>query len=124
MGQCAGLGANATRPGRSYLNMGTAVVSGVISHEYVADRAFRTLYAPLAESFFLEHVLKGGVFMVGWFMEKFATDLRHADFDTSAEEQLEAEATKVPPGALGLMLVPYWHNVMNPYWDPAASGIV
>jgi xylulokinase len=22
------------------------------------------------------------------------------------------------------MLVPYWNNVMNPYWDPAASGLV
>jgi len=122
-GQCAGLGANATGAGRSYLNMGTAVVSGVISHEYVADRAFRTLHAPLAGSYFLEHVLKGGVFMVGWFMEKFATDLRLSDLDVSVEEALEAEAAQVPPGALGLMLVPYWHNVMNPYWDPTASGI-
>jgi xylulokinase len=22
------------------------------------------------------------------------------------------------------MLVPYWNNVMNPYWDPSASGIM
>ena len=22
------------------------------------------------------------------------------------------------------MLVPYWNNVMNPYWDPAATGLV
>ncbi|MEZ4662014.1 MAG: hypothetical protein R2911_31070 [Caldilineaceae bacterium] len=33
--------------------MGTAVVSGAMSQEYVADRAFRTLYAPLAGSYFL-----------------------------------------------------------------------
>ena len=36
----------------------------------------------------------------------------------------EAAAREVPPGSLGLMLVPYWNGVMNPYWDPAASGII
>ncbi|MEZ4713802.1 MAG: FGGY-family carbohydrate kinase [Caldilineaceae bacterium] len=123
-GQCAGLGANATGHGRAYLNMGTAVVSGAMSEEYVADRAFRTLYAPLAGSYFFEHVLKGGVFTVGWYVEKFAADLRNPLLDQSPEQILEAAAAKVPPGALGLMLVPYWNNVMNPYWDPAASGIM
>lgn len=42
-GQCAGLGANATGEGRAYLNLGTAVVSGAMSRDYLADRAFRTL---------------------------------------------------------------------------------
>lgn len=122
-GQCAGLGANATGGGRAYLNMGTAVVSGAISVDYLTDRAFRTLYAPLPEAYFLETVLRGGVFTVGWFVEKFASDLRDAWLPLSPEEMLEAAAAKVPPGSLGLMLVPYWNNVMNPYWDPAASGI-
>jgi xylulokinase len=36
---------------------------------------------------------------------------------------LEAVAATVPPGCLGLMLVPYWHNVLNPYWDPSAAGV-
>jgi sugar (pentulose or hexulose) kinase len=122
-GHCAGLGANAIAPGRSYLNLGTAVVSGVISADYVADRAFRTLYAPTGDGYFLEHVLRGGVYTVGWFVDKFAADLRESWLPLSAEEMLEAAAAKVPPGSQGLMLVPYWNNVMNPYWDPAASGI-
>ncbi|MBZ0277759.1 MAG: xylulose kinase, partial [Anaerolineae bacterium] len=41
----------------------------------------------------------------------------------SAEEVLEIAAAKLPPGSLGLMLVPYWNAVMPPYWDPAATGI-
>lgn len=122
-GQCAGLGANATG-NRAYLNMGTAVVSGAMGTEYVADRAFRTLYAPLAGCYFFEHVLKGGVFTVSWYVEKFATDLRNPLLGRSPEQILEAAAAKVPPGALGLLLVPYWNNVMDPYWDPAASGIM
>lgn len=122
-GQCAGLGANATTAKRPYLNMGTAVVSGAISHEYTAERSFRTLYAPLPDTFFFEHVLKGGVFTVGWYVEKFASDLQDTWLNLSAEEILEVAAAKIPPGCQGLMLVPYWNEVMNPYWDPKASGI-
>ena len=122
-GQCAGLGANATGGGRASLNMGTAVVSGTFSAVYLADRAFRTLYAPIAGNYFLETVIQGGVFTVGWFVEKFAGDLRYPSSPLSPEERLEAAAATVPPGCLGLILVPYWSNALTPYWDPAASGI-
>lgn len=122
-GQCAGLGANAVGNGRVYLNLGTAVVSGAFSTTYVADHAFRTLNAPLAGAYFFETLLRGGVFTVSWFVEKFANDLRQANLPLSPEAILEADAARVPPGALGLMAVPYWCNVTNPYWDPAATGI-
>jgi len=122
-GQCAGLGANAIGEGRAYLNMGTAVVSGPFSSEYVVDRAFRTMYAPIAGNYFLETVIRSGVLTVGWFVDKIASDLADTWLPLSPEEILEAAAAKVPPGALGLMLVPYWTSVSTPYWDPAASGI-
>ena len=127
-GQCAGLGANAIVPGRAYLNLGTAVASGVISAGYRCDRAFRTLIAPIPGHYYAEHILRGGVFTIAWFVEKFAADLRGlsatAHQPQRAEEVLEAAAAQLPPGAGGLMLVPYWNNVMNPYWDPSATGIV
>ncbi|MGL4650716.1 MAG: xylulokinase, partial [Caldilineaceae bacterium] len=75
-GQCAGLGANATHPQRAYMNLGTAIAAGAFVPTYVADRAFRTLYAPVAGGFFIEHVLRGGVYTVTWFAEKFAPELR------------------------------------------------
>ncbi len=122
-GQCAGLGANAIGEGRAYLNMGTAVVSGPFSAEYVVDRAFRTMYAPIAGNYFLETVIRSGTLTVSWFVDKIADDLGDTWLPLSPEELLEAAAAKVPPGALGLMLVPYWTSVSTPYWDPAASGI-
>ena len=122
-GQCAGLGANATGGGRAYLNLGTAVVAGVMSESYPCDLAFRTLFAPVPGNYFAEHVLRGGVFTVGWFVDKFASDLRNPLLSQGPEQILEQAAARIPPGAQGLMLVPYWNNVMNPYWDPKASGI-
>jgi sugar (pentulose or hexulose) kinase len=122
-GQCAGLGANATGGGRVSLNMGTAVVSGAFSADYLTDRAFRTLYAPVSGYYFLESVIQGGVLTVAWFVDKFGSHLRGTASPLSPEEMLEAEAARVPPGSLGLVLVPYWSNAMTPYWDTAASGI-
>jgi xylulokinase len=121
-GQSAGLGANATTPDTPYLNMGTAVVAGAFSSEYKTAKAYRTLCSPVAGCYYLETCLKGGVFTVGWFVEKFAPDL--LDQPEPAEVLLEREAARVAPGCDGLLLVPYWHNVLNPYWDPAASGVV
>jgi sugar (pentulose or hexulose) kinase len=122
-GQCAGLGANATGGGRVALNMGTAVVGGTFNVEYLTELAFRTLYAPVSGYYYLESVIQGGVVTVAWFVDKFASHLRGTASPLSPEEMLEAEAAKVPPGSLGLVLVPYWSNAMTPYWDTAASGI-
>ncbi len=122
-GQCAGLGADASGDGRAYLNLGTAVIGGAFSSAYVTDRAFRTLYAPMAGAYFLETVLRGGVDTVSWFVEKFAGAWQDLQLPVSQEEILEIAASKVCAGSQGLMLVPYWNNVMNPYWDPAATGI-
>jgi sugar (pentulose or hexulose) kinase len=121
-GQCAGLGANATGGSRASLNLGTAVVSGVVSADFLAKLAFRTLYAPIAGKYFLETVIQGGAFTVNWFVEKFGSVLRDSGIDDS-QDIWEAAATNVPPGSLGLVVVPYWNHAMTPYWDTAASGI-
>ncbi len=122
-GQCAGLGANITRPGIAYLNLGTAMVSGTYAEHYVADRAFRTLCSPIAGAFVPEEVLTAGTFTVSWFMETFGPEVSTLGVALSQEEIMELAASRVPPGSLGLMVVPYWKGVMPPYWDPAATGI-
>lgn len=122
-GQSAGLGANITGPGRAYLNLGTAMVSGAHADNYVADKAFRTLCSPIAGAFVPEEVLGGGTFIVNWFVENFGPDTTRLGLPISREDVLELAAAKLPPGSLGLMLVPYWSTVMPPYWDPRATGI-
>lgn len=123
-GQCAGLGANITRPGVAYLNLGTAMVSGVHAESYVASSAFRTLCSPIPGAFVPEEVLGGGTFTVTWFVENFVPDIRGLNMPLTPEEVLEVAASKLPPGSLGLMLIPYWNGVMPPFWDAAATGIM
>ncbi len=119
-GQAACLGAGIVEPGRAYLNLGTAVVAGVVTPHYEIGRAFRTLFAASPGRYCLESDLKGGTFTVTWLLERLLG--RDVNGDTLAS--LEAEATALPPGSEGLVLLPYWCGVMNPYWDDDATGLL
>jgi len=121
-GQAAGLGVNVTQPGPAYLNLGTAVVSGTCSDQFLVDPAFRTMYGGAPGIYSLETVILGGTYTINWFVDQFG-DSPPAE-SASPVEWLEAAAEKVTPGASGLMLVPYWNSAMNPFWDASASGII
>ena len=44
--------------------------------------------------------------------------------DPEIYQRLEAEAARMPPGADGVLLLPYWSGTMAPFWDPDAGGAV
>jgi len=118
-GQAACLGAGVAAPGRAYVNLGTAIAGGTVADRYLTDLAYRTCRGAIPGSFVLESVLRGGTATVSWFVDHWADPrLGPAPYD-----EYEALAAELPPGAGGLLLVPYWNNVMNPYWDPLATGI-
>lgn len=119
-GQAAGLGAGVLSPGRAYLNLGTALVAGVPSATYALARAFRTLTAAYPGGYLLETDLLGGTFSVNWFVERLL-GVPQADA-AAAIARLDRDARAVPPGASGLLMLPYLCGVMNPYWRPDASG--
>lgn len=179
-GQAAALGAGIAGAGRAYLNLGTAVVAGVVADEPSTHLAFRTLTGAAPGTFLLESDLKGGTFTVDWLLQRWlgggslaapddggdgsgagegasspaadrqatghhgregappapedrgaaasaaaaAAAAGHAARRRALLARLEEEARLLPPGAEGLVLVPYWCGVMNPYWDDAASGLV
>lgn len=124
-GQSAGLGANVTKPGRAYLNLGTAVVSGTYSEEYAWGREFRTLGGPIPGTYTLETLLQGGTYTISWFVNKLAgAEAWRLGLDLSHEEVLEAAAARLPRGAEGLLLVPYLNKAQTPYWDDYARGIL
>ena len=122
-GQAGGLGVGITQPGQAYLTLGTSVVSGAHADVYVTDRAFRTMYSAVPGSYSLETVLLGGAYTISWFVERMGESgiMNH---ESGIENWYDEAIAHIPPGAEGLMLVPYWNSAMNPYWDAAASGIV
>jgi xylulokinase len=124
-GQSAGLGANATKPGRAYLNLGTAVVSGTSSDDYAWDPAFRTLGGGIPGTYILETLIQGGTYTVSWFLDRIASlDAASLSLGLQDVDLLEAAATRVKPGAEGLLLVPYWAGSQTPNWDAHAHGML
>ncbi len=124
-GQAAGLGVCAVLPGHSYLNLGTSVVSGTLSGRYQVDTAFRTMTGGIPGTFVLETVQLAGTYTTNWLIDNFlAGNQVNAAAGGSREAELEQAAALIPPGAAGLVLVPYWNGAMNPYWDAGASGIM
>jgi xylulokinase len=117
-GQCAGLATDCARPGRAYLNLGTAIVSGVWSPHYAYALDWRTLISASGDGYLLETVQRSGAFTINWFRGTFgfaaasATDLA----------ELERGAAALSPGADGLVMLPYLSGCMNPHWDPDARG--
>ena len=121
-GQASGLGVNITSPGDAYLSMGTSVISGTFSDQYIFDPAFRTMTGGVPGSYLLETVQLGGGYTVAWFMEKIAGQPGHDV--ASLQDFYDQAASAMPPGSAGLVVVPYWNSVLGPYWDPFASGII
>jgi xylulokinase len=117
-GQAAGLGLGATAPGVAYLNLGTSMVLGVQSKEYLWDPAFRTLAGILPGTYTLETVLNAAAYVATWCREQFgeagAGDIAGAD--------MEAAAARLPIGAEGLLTLPYWNAAQTPHWDALARG--
>jgi sugar (pentulose or hexulose) kinase len=119
-GHYAGLGTNCTVPNRAYVNLGTAVVSGVWSPAYRYSRAWRTLLAAQGEGYIYESVLRSGSFLVNWFVDQFVPEGRN---DPTVFSRLDAAAQEIPIGCDGLLIQPYWSGVMDPYWDVSARGV-
>jgi len=110
-GQAAGLGLGATAPGVAYLNLGTSMVLGVQSEQYLWDPAFRTLAGIRPGTYTLETVLNAAAYVATWCREQFG----EAGAQGARGAELEAAAARLPIGAEGLLTLPYWNAAQTPY---------
>lgn len=116
-GQCAGLGVDAVQPGRVYLNLGTAIITGLWTADCAISPHWRTMTSPTGEGYFLESCQRAGAFLINWFVDNLAGGRGDEVF-----AQLEAAAAELPVGAEGLLLCPYLTGCMDPHWDPDARA--
>ena len=119
-GQAAGVGAAAVGPDTMYLNLGTAVVAGLHGPEYQFDKAYRTLAAGIPDWYDFELLQSSGASLSTW----FRSALGDPALGSKPDPKLEAAAAALPPGAGGLITMPYWAAVQSPHWDPIARGAV
>lgn len=117
-GQCAGLGANAARKGRVYLNLGTAIVTGIWSETSNISNGWRTMTSPTGSGYFLEGVMRAGTYFMDWFVENYID----ANADSSIHNKLQVDSEKLEIGTDGLLVCPYLSGCMNPFWNMEAKA--
>ena len=119
-GQAAGIGAAAVDPEVLYMNLGTAVVAGVMSREYAFGPVYRTLAGGIPDTFILELLQSSGAFLPTWYRTAFG----NPELGGRPDPKLERIAAERAPGSGGLVTLPYWNAVQSPHWDPIARGAV
>ncbi|RRO15097.1 carbohydrate kinase [Saccharopolyspora rhizosphaerae] len=112
-GPLANLGVGAVAPGVAALSLGTSGALRVTRDKPGVDERCRTFSYALADGLWVigGAVSNGGV--VGqWAAEAFGVDVA----------ELLDEAAAVPPGADGLMALPYLLGERAPWWEPGLTG--
>ena len=112
------LSVGVTRPGDMMMMYGSTIFIIQVASKKISDP--RLWYAPwLFEG---EHAMLAGLATSGtlthWFRDQLARDLDPA----TAFARLAAEAEQSPPGARGLLLLPYFSGERTPIHDPHARG--
>jgi len=82
---------------------------------YLMEISPRGKYMPEAS-------IRGGTRMIEWFLNVFFNVSKTAEKEFL--DKLTRDAQSTDPGALGLILIPYWSAAKQPFWDPGARGIM
>jgi sugar (pentulose or hexulose) kinase len=125
--QCELLGAGALDPGTAVISFGTGTAMEVITHKYIKDSQLRffTWPAALPKAWDIEIFINRGFWMVTWFKQEFGhrEALEAEKRGVAPEVVLDEVIRDIPPGAMGLMLQPYWSpTVKNKYAKGAIIG--
>ena len=126
-GPCAAVGAGVVAEGDAYNYVG--------SSSWIALAAPRPIYDPERRTFNFYH-LDPDTFMPTGTMQSagasyqwLRNNLCHqevteaARLGTSPYELMDREASKSPPGAKGLLFLPYLMGERSPHWNPSARGV-
>jgi len=125
-GVCAGVGVGSVRPGTTYNYLGSSAWIATTTEKPIYDHAMRT--------FVFAHAVPGYVHPCGamqtagssyaWFKNEICTKEKAASQETGQNpyDLLNAEIEKSPPGANGLIFMPYLLGERSPRWNPDAKG--
>nr|WP_300312331.1 FGGY-family carbohydrate kinase [Halomonas sp.] len=121
----ATLAAGATRPGNHVAMIGTSMCWGLINPHVDAGQGLISMPHVLhgqRDLYTFGGALTAGA-SVSWFVDTFCNaEQASEDANHKAFEQLEPLARELPPGADGLLFLPYLMGERSPVWDAQASA--
>ncbi len=119
-GACATVGAGSVRPGDAYNYLG--------SSSWIAVTAERPLHDPRMRTFTFAHLDPDLYFPTGTMQSAggsldWLERLLRGEGERPLYDELETAAASVPPGARGLLFLPYLIGERSPHWNPLARGV-
>jgi sugar (pentulose or hexulose) kinase len=123
---CEVIGSGSLDSGIGCLSYGTTATINVTHRKYVEPLPLLPPYPAAVPGFYTVEVqVYRGYWMVNWFKEEFG----HPEMEQAAASGLEPETLfdrlvdEIPPGAMGLMLQPYWTPGLK-FPGPEAKGAI
>ena len=122
------LGSGAIKPGSACDITGTSTCLMITSSKAVSDpkdRIFCTSHF-LKDLFIVSGILSTTGGSINWFLEEFGSNeiLEASKTGGDPFELLISRASGIPPGAEGLIFLPYLAGERSPIWDPFAKGAI
>ena len=119
------LGAGVINNDIGEVSYGTAAVIELFSAEYIEHPQldFFTWGAAIPKHWALEGFVGSGYWMISWFKKEFAKyeEEEAKKLKIAPEDLLNREMKEIPPGSMGLLLLPYWHPREN---EPLSKGAI
>jgi gluconokinase len=120
-GCLANLGSNATHPGDMSVTIGTSGAVRMITAHPEYDEQERIFNYILTNDLYVSGgAINNGVVLLKWYAENFL----QRRFSSSGDlEWFVKQAAQAPPGADGLLFLPYILGERAPVWDAGAKGV-
>lgn len=119
-GCLANIGSGAIFPGNAALTIGTSGAVRIAVHKPRADAEQRLFNYILTENMFITGgAVSNGAAAMKWFAENF---MQHPFTSVDDIRWFMDIAMNAPPGAGGLLFLPYLSGERAPFWDASARG--
>lgn len=125
-GAAEAIGAGVIMPGDLMVSYGSTSALVIVADDYRRVPGLWMTRGAREGEFVLTSALATSGSITSWFREQFARELPQANFADASEAhaQLCREAEASPPGARGLLLLPYFSGERSPFNDPHARGVI
>ncbi len=120
-GALANLGAGAAQPGESVITVGTSGAVRVVMDHPLLDPLERTwCYVTAEGNWFAGGAINNGGLAMQWALERLYPELQ----GEPAYLRMLQDIAAVPPGAGGVMVLPYFTGERSPHWDARARAAI
>lgn len=122
---CSALGAGVVDPGQVFESSGTSEVLSFCSDRPRFDIRFMNRCHVVPDRWLLMGAMLSPGAALSWFRDQFCLQEKKVaqDLGLSAHQIMDLEAHSSPPGANGLLFLPYMRGERSPIWDAFARGV-